>query len=133
MQFENCPNLKAVYFKGTAPSLAHPLYAFDTSDNATVYYLAGMTGWGATFCGRPAVLWNPQVQASGASFGMRTNRFGFTIIGTAGIPIIVEACTNLAGANWTPLQTCCVTNGSIYFCDEQWTNSPGRYYRLRSP
>jgi hypothetical protein len=32
-----------------------------------------------------------------------------------------------------PLQTCKLTNGSIYFSDPQWTNYPGRFYRIRSP
>jgi hypothetical protein len=32
-----------------------------------------------------------------------------------------------------PLQTCKLTNGSIYFSDPQWTNYPARLYRIRSP
>ena len=59
-------------------------------------------------------------------------KFG-TVTGTAGIPILVEVCTNLACARWTPLHTCTVTNGSIYLCDEQATNHPARFYRLRAP
>ena len=105
-------------------------------DNAaTVYYLPGTTGWDRWYlvAPPPAVLWNPQFQAGDASFGVRTNRFGFKITGTTNIPIVLEACTNLASANWTPLQTCCVTNGSIYFSDSKWTHYPGRFYRLRSP
>jgi hypothetical protein len=30
------------------------------------------------------------------------------------LPFVVEACTNLASASWTSLQTCTLTNGSIY-------------------
>jgi hypothetical protein len=45
----------------------------------------------------------------------------------------VEVSTNLVGGTWTTLQTCTVTNGSIYFSDPSWTNRPGAFYRLRSP
>jgi hypothetical protein len=79
------------------------------------------------------VLWNPQIQTSGATFGVRTNRFGFTITGTSGLVIVVEACTSLTNPIWSPLQTITLTNGSSYFSDPQWTNYPARLYRLRSP
>jgi hypothetical protein len=87
----------------------------------------------ATLGGRPTVLWNPRVQTRDSTFGVRTNRFGFTIAGTPNIPLVIEAAANLAGAAWTPLQTCTLTNGSIYFSDPNWTNYPSRFYRLRSP
>jgi hypothetical protein len=66
-------------------------------------------------------------------FGVRTNRFGFNITGTANIPIVVEACTNLANPAWNPLQSCNLTNGSLYFSDPTWTNYPARLYRIRWP
>jgi len=68
-----------------------------------------------------------------SDFGVRSNHFGFTIEGAANIPIVVEASTNLFTIPWTPLQTCTLTNGAIYFRDPQWTNHPGRFYRVRSP
>jgi hypothetical protein len=98
-----------------------------------VFYLPGTTGWSATFGGRLAALWNPQVQTRGASFGVRTNRFGFTITGNSGLVIVVEACTNLARSVWQPVQTTTLTGGQMYFSDPQWTNYPDRFYRLRSP
>jgi hypothetical protein len=129
--FLSCTSLKEVYFAGNAPNLGSSVFNSDT--NATVYYLPGTTGWGATFGGRPAALWNPLIQTSGSSFGVRTNRFGFDIAGTANIPIVVEASTNLAGSVWVPLQTGTLANGSLYFSDPQWTNHPARFYRIRSP
>jgi hypothetical protein len=130
--FFYCPNLAGISFQGNAPSVGSGVFSRD--DNATVYYLPGKTGWGATtFAGRPAVLWNPQFQANDASFGVRTNRFGFNITGTINIPIVVEACTNLGNSTWVPLQSCTLTNGSLYFSDPDWTNHPGRFYRIRSP
>ena len=129
--FYECTNLTGLYFQGNARSLGADVLYNDY--NTTVYYLPETTGWGTTFGGRPAVLWNPQVQTSGASFGVHGNQFGFNLTGTTNIPILVEACTNLATASWASLQTCTVTNGSIYFSDPQCTNYPTRIYRIRSP
>ena len=124
--FSGCSQLKIVLFEGDAPSAESSVFSGDA--DVTVYYLPGTTGWGSTFCGVGAVLWNPQVQ----TIGVQTNEFGFTITGTTNIPIVVEASTNLQGASWTSLQSCSLTNGSIYFSDAQWTNHPARFYRLRS-
>jgi hypothetical protein len=79
------------------------------------------------------VLWNPQVQTGDGMFGVRQDRFGFNITGTANIPVVVEACANLAAPSWVTLQSGTLTNGLIYFSDAQWTNYPGRVYRIRSP
>jgi hypothetical protein len=130
--FGYCNALKSVFFAGNPPSLGgSSVYIND--NNATVYYLPGTTGWGATYGGRPAVLWNPTPLTSAANFGVQTNRFGFTLTGTANIPFVVEASTNLAGGSWTALLTGTLTNGAIYFSDPQWTNHRNRYYRIRSP
>jgi hypothetical protein len=90
--FIYCAGLTNIYFEGNAPSLGTSVFLGDT--NTTAYYLAGTTGWGPTIGGIPAVLWNPQVPAD-ASFGVRSNRFGFHITATSGLLIVVEACTNL--------------------------------------
>ena len=127
--FAYCGNLKAVFFEGNAPGVGCCVFTFLTP----VYYLSGATGWGATFAGVPTSLWNPLIQTSGPSFGVQTNRFGFTITGTADIPIVVEASTTLANADWVPLQSLNLTNGAFYFSDANWTNYPARNYRLRSP
>jgi hypothetical protein len=129
--FQNCTNLTGVYFRGNAPSVGSSVFTGDNS--TTVYYLPGTTGWESTYCSRPTALWNPQPQTSGDSFGVGPNGFGFNITGTTNIPIVVDAATNLAAPAWTPLQSCTLTNGSIYFSDPQWTNHPARFYRLRSP
>jgi hypothetical protein len=129
--FASCTNLTSVYFEGNAP--AFDSLAFLNDNKLTVYYLPGTTGWGPTFAGRPAVLWNPQVQTSGTTFGVRTNRFGFNITGTSNLVIVVEASTDLANPTWIPLATNTLTGGTAYFSDPQWTNYTRRYYRLRSP
>jgi hypothetical protein len=74
----------------------------------------------------------PRVLTSDASFGVRTNQFGFTITGTSNLVIVVEACTNLAQPAWSPVGTNNLVGGSSYFSDPVWTNYPGRFYRLRA-
>jgi hypothetical protein len=99
----------------------------------TVYYLPETTGWEATFADRPTALWLPQAQTTDASFGVQTNQFGFTINWARGQTVVVEACTDMANPVWSPVETNTLTGGSSYFSDSDWTNHPGRYYRLRSP
>ena len=53
--FAHLTRLRGAYFKGNAP-VADPT-TFDNDTEATVYHLAGKTGWGSTFCGRPTALW----------------------------------------------------------------------------
>ncbi len=119
--------LTGLYFQGNAPSVG-----FLGADYTTVYYLAGTTGWAATLGGRPTVLWDPLMQASGPSFGVGPAGFGFNITGTADIPIVVEACTSLTDATWVALQSLNLTNGTVYFSDPNWVNFPARHYRIRS-
>jgi hypothetical protein len=125
--FSSCQRLTGVYFQGNPPR--NSVSVFDSGGQATLYYLPGTIGWGATFGGLPTALWNPQPQ----SVGLQSNEFGFTITGTTNIPIVVEASANLASPSWIPLQTCTLTNGSNRFSDPAWTNFPARFYRIRSP
>jgi len=130
--FINCTGLRGIFFRGDSPGILDSSIFYNAPD-VIVYYLPGTAGWGSMYADRPTRLWNPQVQTSDASFGVRTNRFGFKITGTTYIPIVVDACTSLSSPGWLPLQNCTLTNGSIYFSDPQWTNYPARFYRLRWP
>jgi hypothetical protein len=65
------------------------------------------------FAGVPTVLSNPRVQADD-DFGVRTNQFGFTLVGTSNIVVVVEACTNLANSIWSPVATNTLAGGSSY-------------------
>jgi hypothetical protein len=126
-----CGTPMAIYFAGNVPSVGRQLFADDY--RVTVYYLPGTTGWGTTFCGWPAMPWRPQVRTTDASFGVRTNQFGFNITWASDMVVVVEACANLANPTWSPVGTNTLTGGSSYFSDPQWTNYPNRFYRLRSP
>jgi hypothetical protein len=132
-QFLGCTSLTGFHFQGNAPENGIDFPLLFRAAGATVYYLAGTVGWGPTFRHLPTLLWNPQVQTRDASFGVLTNRFGFTITGTSNLVIVVEACTNLASPIWSPVGTNALTGGSSYFSDPQWTNYPARFYRLTQP
>ena len=73
------------------------------------------------------------IDYTAATFGVRTNWFGFTITGTSNLVVVVQACTNLANPIWSPVGTNTLTGGSSYFSDSQWANYRTRFYRLRSP
>jgi hypothetical protein len=126
-----CTRLSSVYFMGDAPSFG--LAAFGYDGYATLYYRPGTTGWRSMADSPPAVLWNPSIPASEGSMGMQNNQFGFNIIGTSNIAVVVEACTNLSSSVWTPIKTVTLTNGSCYFSEPLGTNPTGRFYRLSMP
>jgi hypothetical protein len=80
------------------------------------------------------VPWNPLIVSNGISIGVQSNCFGFTITNrtTTNIPIVVEACTNLAWPVWTAVTNVMLTN-TFHFSDPQWTNYSVRYYGLGFP
>ena len=129
--FYDCTSLKSVYFGGKAPSVG--LLVFSDDNTATIYYLPQTTGWSSTFSGRPAVLWNPQAPTTDPNFGVRADQFGFTITGTAGLVIVIEATPSLTDPVWTPVGTNTLARGSSLFNDPQWVSYPTRIYRFRSP
>ena len=65
--------------------------------------------------------------------GVGINGFGLTVTGTNGLAFVIEASANLTDLTWVPLATNTLTGGTSYFSDPQWTNYPGRFYRLRLP
>ncbi len=135
--FGSCDSLRSVLFLGDAPGVVGTYPSdgspFDGDTNVTVYYMAGTTGWGASYQGASAVMWNPIIEVGDGNFGVVNGQFGFDIKGTPGIPIAVEACTNLANPVWTPVQTMTVTDGLVYFTDPNWSNYPTRYYGIGFP
>ena len=77
---------------------------------------------GADYWG--ALEWSPHAQ----SVGVKTNQFGFALVGTSNMNVVVYACTDLANPAWSPVGTNTLTNGSSYFSDPQWTSYPCRFY-----
>jgi hypothetical protein len=128
--FLDCSNLTAVYFQGNAPALGGSPF---NNNLSIVYYIPGTVGWGPTFAGRPALAIQMQIQVMDASFGIKTNQFGFNITGSYGLTLVIEATTNLVNPIWYRLQTNTLSTGSSYFRDPTWTNYPRRFYRLSWP
>ena len=141
--FAGCLSLTSVYFQGNAPSFGTNVFDYWGSsggpwegqvwDPATIYCLPATTGWSTNSSGLPVVLWTPQVQTSDASFGVRTNQFGFTINWANGMTVLVEASTSLVNPTWFPISTNTLSGGSSYFSDPHWANYPARFYQLRWP
>jgi hypothetical protein len=124
-------SVRALYCRGNAPGVD-----FDGCGLSTVYYLPGTTGWGPTLGGRPTAPWvlpNPLILTTAPGFGVRTNGFGFVVSWATNASVVVEACTDLAHPNWSPVATNALSDGWSKFSDLEWTNHPGRFYRIRSP
>jgi hypothetical protein len=133
--FGSCFSLTSVYFQGNSPTPNNDSTVFNF-DPATVYYLPCTMDWAAMFDGLPTAPWylpNPVILNNSASFGVQPGGFGFTISWATNVSVVVEAATNLANPVWIPVSTNTLANGTNYFRDPQWTNYPGRFYRLRSP
>jgi len=127
--FESCTSLTNITFMGNAPELADANeFADDSVAANAVYYYCGMSGWGTTYGGLPTVelAWTPQI-VGGAK--VQSSNFSFSVIGTNGMPAIVEASTNLV--DWQPVWTNILSGASATFTDSQWTNYPARFYRAR--
>jgi sugar lactone lactonase YvrE len=58
---------------------------------------------------------------------------GFTLNGDSGQTVVVETCTNLAAPVWVPVQTNTLGSSPVNFSALIEPQSPGRFYRLRTP
>jgi len=130
--FYDCSSLTGVYFQGNSPTPTNDSTVFSGDNIGTIYDLPGTTGWGTLFDGWPTASWLPQLQTGNGSFGVQSNQFGFNISWAGNMVVVVEAATNLANPVWIPVSTNTLAGGTSYFSDPQWTNYPGRYYRLSS-
>ena len=134
--FYDCSSLMEVYFEGNAPTATNDFSVFLSDNRGVVYYLPATTGWGPTFDFWPTAPWflpNPLILNNTLGLGAQTNAFGFTISWATNSAVVVEASTNLAIPDWSPVSTNTLIGGTSYFSDPQWTNYPARFYRLSSP
>jgi hypothetical protein len=133
--FAGCYNLTALLFGGNAPSFGHDAFGYPPV-RATVYYLPGTTGWTPTVEGVPTAPWvlpEPLILTLPPDFGVGANGYGFVISWATNASVVVEACTDLALPDWSPVGTNPLVQGWSYFSDPEWTNCASRFYRLRSP
>jgi hypothetical protein len=127
--FEFCSSLTDAYFEGFPPRFGDDVFF---GDNVAVYYLPNIAGWPIWINNLRVAPWLPQISDDSRS-GTQTNQFGFNIAWVSGQTVVVEACTNLTNPIWLPVATNTLATGSVYFNEFQWTNYPGRFYRVRSP
>jgi BspA type Leucine rich repeat region (6 copies) len=127
LAFAGCPFLTGIYFAGNMPILE------SNAIECRIYYQPGTTGWPQLYEGITTIAWNPQIQSGGTNFGLGTNGFRFDVTGLSNMWFSVDACTNLAGGNWMPIQTNRFTNVTFHFDDPQATNYGARFYRLQMP
>lgn len=104
--FQGCLGLRGVYFQGDAPSV--DATAFAGANNVTVYYLTGTAGWGTTFGGRPAVLYNPLVP-----FTYVTNLGAITITGYIGMGGAVTIPEDIDGMPVTSIGESAFAGGDL--------------------
>jgi hypothetical protein len=130
--FASCLSLKGVYFQGDLTTMNIGVGLLNNDVNATVYYLPGTGFYGSSFLGRPAVIWRPEIQPHQPSFDVQTRQFGFSIIWSKGMVMLVEACTNLNNPTWISLKTNLLDADSMEFNDSESINYPIRFYRIRS-
>lgn len=126
--FENCTNLTAIFFLGNAPVVQEK--AFVGVSGATAYYLPGTMGWGAMLGTLPAAEKTASLQISDVS--IQTGQLQFSINGSSDQVVVVEACTDPAGAGWLPIGTNTLAGATSTFTDSQSKNYPTRFYRLHS-
>lgn len=62
-------------------------------------------------------------------FGIMAKQFGFNIRGVGRPMVLVEGSPNLA--QWLPLYTNAMGNGTLHFSDPGWSQRPLRFYRAR--
>lgn len=132
--FYDCLKLTSVLFGGDPPALggSNVFFFFLLYYPTVVYYLPGTSGWGTTFGGCTTVCWNPTVRS--AVFDGYSGQFGLTVSGNAGIPVVVEATTNLTSGVWTFLTNSTLgSSGSLYFADPSSPTPPSRFYRIAFP
>jgi len=129
--FNGCTSLTGAYFKGDAPVPGWDV--FNNANLATVYYLAGASGWGETYEGRPTALWELPGAVAAVNVGFKNGVFGFDLTGADGQTVVVEACADLKLQNWVPVSTNTLTGGTSSFTDPDWGGYPARFYRTVTP
>jgi hypothetical protein len=126
--FAFCTGLQTVYFTGNAPLDSGDAFLGDSI--TFVDYLPQTKGWGTTFGGAPAVLWNPQASPPRVAPAVGPNALSFMIAGDESLNVIVEASTNLVNPVWVAVGTNALAGGPSAFNDTAWTNVSSRFYRL---
>ncbi|MGO8676067.1 MAG: leucine-rich repeat domain-containing protein [Limisphaerales bacterium] len=135
--FYGCIQLGGVLFEGNPPSMAGDMdfILYDSfaawgqagSYQIVAYHMPGSSGWGSTFAGAPAVVWDPVL----APALPPSPPFSLQVTGVTNLPVVVEASTNLAGGPWAPLLVGTLTNSLLSISDPASATNAARFYRVR--
>jgi hypothetical protein len=128
LAFSFCTNLSGIYFEGSPPHANSSV--FSHADNLIVYHLPEFPDWDSSYSERPAVLWELKAVVTNGGSGGAANELTVTVDWVIDRTVVVEACTNLVGAIWTPIGTNRLTGGSFYFSDPEQAKHPTRLYRV---
>ena len=124
--FTNCPKLASVLFLGAAPTLSGVnKVVFGSNQTATVYYVPGAQGWGASWAGRPTAAF--VLKSTGVSYSPGTVAFSWSATGA--VPVSVERRASLQAGGWIRLGSG-LTNG--VFVDQAPPAGAG-FYRAVCP
>jgi hypothetical protein len=104
----------------TFESHAQFSYTNNSDNTLTLVYYSGSSG-------------QVEIPAGSNNLGVSMRRFGFKIMRTASIPIVIAATSNLAAPLWTPVLAVTLTNGLFYFAESMPAGAPGRYCRISAP
>ncbi len=131
--FADCPFLRCVFFMANAPPrMSLSQFASLGVQEGAIWYLPGTTGWPSWVPSNPSRLggvWSGALDVPGVQAGHFTLQIGTA----AHLPVLLEACTNLAIGAWVPLRT---SNRDRHpdvfsFQDPASALYPARFYRIR--
>lgn len=129
----------SIYQMDPAPdeALSSPDYAgfvaVSADGNVRLAGLTGIASVPSSFPPGPLLSYGVPFQPSLGESRVGAGAFKVVASGAYGQILIMEACTNLSEPAWTPVGTNTLRRGTVAFTDPDPLNSPGRFYRLRTP
>ncbi len=131
--FYSCWSLRSVYCRGNAPVPGTDV--FDGITQATVYYLAGTTGWGPTFAGLPTALMLTQyrVTPSAGSNGSISPSTPQTVSQGGSVSFTATPNANYMVKEWLVDNHVVQTGGNSYTLSNIQADLPVRVMFTRVP
>jgi hypothetical protein len=122
--FSFCSKLSKVVFKGNAPSKGSGTFR---ESFPTVYYLAGSTGWGEAYAGRPTVQLNQPTAQFSAFSGSGNGQLAWTAV--QGFVYEIQSTDNLS-APFVYRATRTATSAGEGWTDPEIVLPRQRFYRV---
>jgi len=128
--FAYCSSLKCFFFMGQAPpvmsllAFRNPNAGGASGEEGPIWRLPGTTGWNPFLDVR---VWDAAL--TGAT--VQGDEFILEVTAAGGVPVLVEASTNVATGPWVPLRATSPAPDLFYIPDPEWRSYPARFYRVR--